>query len=88
MTAIQNLIVEGLRQIMANGVSFTVMLGFCGWLIYHNKEQKQDCGLAIAKVQTEVDALKNKMDSCDKDRLELSVKVAAMEAILDKKKNK
>lgn len=88
MTALQNLAISALNQIMANGVSFTIMMLVCGLLLFQNREQKQDCSTAVAQVQTEVNTLKETVHKCHEDRLQLSVKVAAMEAILDKKKNK
>lgn len=88
MTALQNLVIKALEQIFANGVSFTIMVLFCGFMFWHNREQKQDCSLAIADVQTEVNGLKEAVQICNNDRLNLSIKIAAMEALLDKKRNK
>jgi hypothetical protein len=88
MTAIQNLVIKALEQIFANGVSFTIMVLFCGLMFWHNREQKEDCSLAISEVQTEVKGLKEAVQICNNDRLSLSVKIAAMEVLLDKKKNK
>lgn len=88
MTAIQNLVIDALKQIFANGVSFTIMVLFCGFMLWHNREQKTDCSTAIAGIQKEVSNLKESVNMCNNDRLQLSVKVAEMEVLLGKKRNK
>lgn len=88
MTAIQNLVIDALKQIFANGVSFTIMVLFCGFMLWHNREQKTDCSNAITGIQKEVSNLKESVNMCNNDRLQLSVKVAEMEVLLGKKRNK
>lgn len=83
MNEMQQLVIDGFRQIMKQGVAFTILLavsGGMGWLLY---DSKAECKGLVAEMKIEVEDLKASVKMCDDQREELKVEVAALRTRLD-----
>lgn len=83
MDQIKMIALNAFKQIIDQGVAFTIMLGgivAVGWLFLNSKTE---CQTNVDKLTTEVRELRSEVKMCDEQRSALQVKVATLETRID-----